>query len=59
MTLALGRGLALLECLCGQPEGMALSDLADELVLERLALREQRGDGGLGGRDVALRAAAA
>lgn len=33
MTLALERGLALLERLCGQPEGMALTALADELDL--------------------------
>ena len=31
MTLALDRGLALLERLCGQPEGMALTALAAEL----------------------------
>lgn len=31
MTLALDRGLALLERLCGQPEGMPLTALADEL----------------------------
>lgn len=37
MTLALERGLALLERLCGQPEGMALSALADELDLPRSA----------------------
>lgn len=33
MTLALERGLALLERLAGQPEGVALSALADELDL--------------------------
>jgi DNA-binding IclR family transcriptional regulator len=31
MTLALDRGLSLLEQLCGQPEGMPLTALADEL----------------------------
>lgn len=31
MTLALDRGLALLELLCGQPEGMSLTALANEL----------------------------
>lgn len=33
MTLALDRGLSLLEQLCGQPEGMSLTALADELDL--------------------------
>jgi IclR family acetate operon transcriptional repressor len=37
MTLALDRGLALLERLCGQPEGMTLSALADELDIPRSA----------------------
>jgi IclR family acetate operon transcriptional repressor len=37
MTLALDRGLALLERLCGQPEGMPLSALADELDIPRSA----------------------
>ncbi len=37
MTLALDRGLALLECLCGQPEGMALTALADELDIPHSA----------------------
>jgi len=37
MTLALVRGLALLERLCGQPEGMPLSTLADELDMPRSA----------------------
>ncbi len=37
MTLALDRGLALLERLCGQPEGMSLSALADELDIPRSA----------------------
>ena len=37
MTLALERGLALLERLCGQPEGMALTVLADELDIPRSA----------------------
>ena len=37
MTLALDRGLALLERLCGQPEGMALTALADELDMPRSA----------------------
>ena len=37
MTAALERGLALLERLCGQPEGMALSALADELDIPRSA----------------------
>ncbi|MDD0837187.1 IclR family transcriptional regulator [Curvibacter sp. HBC61] len=37
MTLALDRGLALLEHLCGQPEGMALTALADELDLPHSA----------------------
>lgn len=37
MTLALDRGLALLEQLCGQPEGMALTALADELDLPHSA----------------------
>jgi IclR family acetate operon transcriptional repressor len=37
MTLALDRGLALLERLCGQPEGMALTALADELDIPRSA----------------------
>jgi IclR family acetate operon transcriptional repressor len=35
MTLALDRGLALLERLSGQPEGMPLSVLADELDIPR------------------------
>lgn len=37
MTLALDRGLALLEHLCGQPEGMPLTALADELDIPRSA----------------------
>jgi DNA-binding IclR family transcriptional regulator len=37
MTLALDRGLALLERLCGQPEGMPLTALADELDMPRSA----------------------
>lgn len=37
MSLALDRGLALLERLCGQPEGMALSALADELEIPHSA----------------------
>ncbi len=37
MTLALDRGLSLLELLCGQPEGMALTALADELDMPRSA----------------------
>jgi IclR family acetate operon transcriptional repressor len=37
MTLALDRGLALLERLCGQPEGMSLTALADELDIPRSA----------------------
>lgn len=37
MTLALDRGLALLERLCGQPEGMSMSALADELDIPRSA----------------------
>lgn len=37
MTLALERGLALLERLCGQPEGMSLTVLADELDIPRSA----------------------
>jgi IclR family transcriptional regulator, acetate operon repressor len=37
MSLALDRGLALLERLCGQPEGMPLSALADELDIPRSA----------------------
>ncbi len=37
MTLALDRGLALLESLCGQPEGMPLTLLADELDIPRSA----------------------
>jgi len=37
MTLALDRGLALLERLCGQPEGMPLTALADELDIPRSA----------------------
>lgn len=37
MGLALARGLELLERLSGQPEGMALSDLADELAMPRSA----------------------
>lgn len=37
MTLALDRGLALLEHLCGQPEGLPLSALADELDIPRSA----------------------
>jgi len=37
MTLALDRGLMLLERLCGQPEGMPLSALADELDIPRSA----------------------
>ena len=49
MTLALDRGLALLERLCGQPEGMPLTVLADELDMPRsachrlLAALQQRG----------------
>ena len=37
MTLSLDRGLALLERLCGQPEGMRLTGLADELDIPRSA----------------------
>lgn len=37
MTLALERGLALLERLCGQPDGMPLTLLADELDMPRSA----------------------
>ncbi len=37
MSLALDRGLGLLERLCGQPEGMALTALADELDMPRSA----------------------
>ncbi|MEO6408263.1 MAG: IclR family transcriptional regulator [Burkholderiaceae bacterium] len=37
MTLALDRGLLLLEHLCGQPEGMALTALADELDIPHSA----------------------
>ena len=37
MTLALDRGLALLERLSGQPEGMPLTALADELDIPRSA----------------------
>ena len=37
MTLALDRGLALLERLCGQPEGVPLTTLADELEIPRSA----------------------
>jgi DNA-binding IclR family transcriptional regulator len=37
MTLALERGLALLERLCGQPDGMPLTLLADELDIPRSA----------------------
>jgi IclR family transcriptional regulator, acetate operon repressor len=37
MSVALDRGLALLERLCGQPEGMPLSALADELDIPRSA----------------------
>jgi IclR family acetate operon transcriptional repressor len=49
MSTALDRGLSLLERLAGQPEGMALSALADELALPRsachrlLAELQQRG----------------
>ncbi|MBX3604702.1 MAG: IclR family transcriptional regulator [Piscinibacter sp.] len=37
MTLALDRGLALLERLCGQPDGMPLTLLADELDIPHSA----------------------
>lgn len=37
MSLALDRGLALLELLCGQPEGMALTALAAELEIPQSA----------------------
>lgn len=37
MTLALDRGLTLLERLCGQPDGMAMTLLADELDMPRSA----------------------
>jgi DNA-binding IclR family transcriptional regulator len=37
MTLSLNRGLALIEQLCGQPEGMPLTALADELDIPRSA----------------------
>jgi IclR family acetate operon transcriptional repressor len=37
VALALNRGLALLEQLCGQPEGIALTTLADELDIPRSA----------------------
>lgn len=37
MTLSLDRGLSLLEQLCGQPEGMPLTSLADELDIPRSA----------------------
>lgn len=49
MTMALERGLALIERLAGQPEGMPLSALADELMIPRsvchrlLAQLQQRG----------------
>lgn len=37
MTLALDRGLSLIEQLCAQPEGMPLTELADELEIPRSA----------------------
>jgi IclR family transcriptional regulator, acetate operon repressor len=37
VTTALDRGLALLEHLCGQPEGLSLSTLSDELDMPRSA----------------------
>ena len=37
MTLSLDRGLSLIEQLCGQPEGMSLTALADELDMPRSA----------------------
>ena len=37
MTLSLDRGLCLIEQLCGQPEGMSLTALADELDIPRSA----------------------
>ena len=37
MTLSLDRGLSLIEHLCGQPEGMSLTALADELDIPRSA----------------------
>ena len=38
MTLALDRGLALLERLCGQPEGMPLTVLERHIAIRRIAL---------------------
>ncbi len=37
MTIALDRGIALIERLAGQPDGMALTDLADELLIPHSA----------------------
>ncbi len=44
MTLALDRGLTLLERLCGQPEGMPLGALADELDMPRSACHRLLGE---------------
>lgn len=44
MTLALDRGLALLERLCGQPDGMAMTLLADELDIPRSACHRLLGE---------------
>jgi IclR family acetate operon transcriptional repressor len=44
MTLALDRGLALLELLCGQPEGIPLTALADELDIPRSACHRLLGE---------------
>jgi DNA-binding IclR family transcriptional regulator len=44
MTLALHRGLALLERLCGQPEGIALTTLADELEVSWNACQRLLGE---------------
>jgi IclR family acetate operon transcriptional repressor len=44
MTLALDRGLSLLEELCNQPEGMPLTELADELDIPRSACHRLLGE---------------
>jgi len=44
MTLALDRGLSLLEQLCDQPEGMPLTALADELEIPRSACHRLLGE---------------
>jgi DNA-binding IclR family transcriptional regulator len=44
MTLALDRGLSLLEQLCDQPEGMPLTALADELAIPRSACHRLLGE---------------